>query len=106
MSCGHLQEVKKGGKSLNHKRQIMLAVPYGRWSLTRGSNWKALTGKVLVFRIGGHIWRFDYIIILGLKPRDKGVNTNTVKPVLSGHPQGMLWCPLNTGCPPNTGFDR
>ena len=29
----------------------------------------------------------------------------TVKPVLSGHPRGMLWCPLNTGCPPNTGFD-
>ena len=31
---------------------------------------------------------------------------NTVKPVLSGHHQGMLWCLLNTGCPPNTGFDR
>ena len=31
---------------------------------------------------------------------------NTVKPLLSGHPRGMLWCPLNTGCPPNTGFDR
>ena len=30
----------------------------------------------------------------------------TVKPVLSGHPQGMLQCPLNTGCPPNTGFER
>ena len=30
----------------------------------------------------------------------------TVKPVVSGHPRGMLWCPLNTGCPPNTGFDR
>ena len=29
----------------------------------------------------------------------------TVKPVLSGHPQGMLKCPLNTGCPPSTGFD-
>ena len=33
-------------------------------------------------------------------------NYNTVKPVLSGHPWGMLQCPLNTGCPPNTGFDR
>ena len=29
----------------------------------------------------------------------------TVKPVLSGHPQGMLKCPLNPGCPPSTGFD-
>ena len=29
----------------------------------------------------------------------------TVKPVLSGHPRGMQWCPLNTGCPPNTDFD-
>ena len=27
---------------------------------------------------GGHIWRFDYIIILGLQPRDKGVNTNRI----------------------------
>ena len=56
----------------------MLAVPYRRWSLTRGSNWKALTGKVLVFWIGGHIWRFDYIIILGLQPGNKGVNTNRI----------------------------
>ena len=31
---------------------------------------------------------------------------NTVKPVLSGHPRGKLYCPLNTGCPPNTGFNR
>ena len=30
----------------------------------------------------------------------------TVKPVLSGHPWGMMQCPLNTGCPPNTGFNR
>ena len=37
----------------------------------------------------------------------KEVSVNdTVKPVLSGHPWGMLWCPLNTGCPPNTGFNR
>ena len=28
----------------------------------------------------------------------------TVKPVLSGHPRGMLYFPLNTGCPPNTGL--
>ena len=27
---------------------------------------------------GGHIWSFDYIIILGLQPRDKGVNTNRI----------------------------
>ena len=73
-----LQEVKKGGKSLNHKPQIMFVVPYRRWSLTRGSNCKALTGKVLVFWIGGRIWRFDYIIILGLQPRDKGVNTKRI----------------------------
>ena len=30
----------------------MVAVAYGRWSFTRGSNYKAFTGKVLVFRIG------------------------------------------------------
>ena len=33
------------------------------------------------------------------------ISLTTVKPVLSGHLRGMLWCPLNTGCPPNTGFD-
>ena len=31
---------------------------------------------------------------------------NTVKPVLSGHPWGMLQCPLNTGCPLNRGIFR
>ena len=30
----------------------MVAVAYRRWSFTRGSNCKALTGKVLVFWIG------------------------------------------------------
>ena len=42
-------------------------------------------------------------------PLTQIINTfisNTVKAVLSGHPWGMLLCPLNTGCPPNTGFDR
>ena len=28
---------------------------------------------------------------------------NTVKPVLSGHPWGIVKYPLNTGCPLNTG---
>ena len=37
----------------------MVAVAYRRWSFTRGSNCKALTGKVLVFWIGGRTWRFD-----------------------------------------------
>ena len=30
----------------------MVAVAYRRWSFTRGSNYKALTGKILVFWIG------------------------------------------------------
>ena len=29
----------------------------------------------------------------------------TLKPVLSGNLRGMLYCPLNTGCLSNTGFD-
>ena len=29
----------------------------------------------------------------------------TLKPVLSGNLRGMLYCPLNTGCLPNKGFD-
>ena len=35
----------------------------------------------------------------------QGRVASTVKPVLSGHPRGMLYCPLNTACPPKTGFD-
>ena len=34
----------------------MAAVAYRRWSFTTGSNCKALTGKVLVFRIGSRLW--------------------------------------------------
>ena len=34
----------------------MVAVAYRRWSFTKGSNCKALTGKILVFWIGGRLW--------------------------------------------------
>ena len=34
----------------------MVAVAYRRWSFTKGSNCKALTGRILVFRIGGRLW--------------------------------------------------
>ena len=33
-----------------------LGPSYRRWSLTRASNGEALTGKVLVFWIGGRLW--------------------------------------------------
>ena len=57
-SSGRLQELKNNGKSLNFQAQKVVAVAYGRWSFTRGSNCKALTGKVLVheFWIGGLLW--------------------------------------------------
>ena len=55
---GRLQELKNNGKSLNFQAQKVVAVAYKRWSFTRGSNCKALTGKVLVheFWIGGLLW--------------------------------------------------
>ena len=34
----------------------MVGVAYRRWSFTRGSNYKALTGKILVVWIGGRLW--------------------------------------------------
>ena len=34
----------------------MVAFTYARWLLTRGSSCKALTGKSLVFWIGGRLW--------------------------------------------------
>ena len=43
-------------KIVNHQAQKVVAVAYRRWSFTRGSNCKALTGKVLVFWIGGRLW--------------------------------------------------
>ena len=33
----------------------MVAVAYRRWSFTRGSNFKSLTGKILVFWFGGSL---------------------------------------------------
>ena len=43
-------------KIINLQAQKVVAVAYRRWSFTRGSNCKALTGKVLVFWIGGRLW--------------------------------------------------
>ena len=34
----------------------MVAAAYRRWSFTRCFNGKALTGKILVFSIGGRLW--------------------------------------------------
>ena len=34
----------------------MVVVAYRRWLFTRGSNFKALAGKLLVFWIGGRLW--------------------------------------------------
>ena len=34
----------------------MVAVAYRRWSFARGSNYKALTGKILVFWMSGRLW--------------------------------------------------
>ena len=34
----------------------MVTVADRRWSFTRDSNCKSLTGKVLVFWIGGRLW--------------------------------------------------
>ena len=56
MSSGRLQEVKNSRKSLNFQAQKVVAVAYRRWSFTRGSNCKVLSGKVLVFWIGGRLW--------------------------------------------------
>ena len=55
---GLLLELKNNRKSLNFLAQKVVAVGFKRWSFTRGSNCKALTGKVLVheFWIGGLLW--------------------------------------------------
>ena len=40
-------------KNYNAAPQKVVAVSYERWSVTTGSNYRALTGKNLVFWIGG-----------------------------------------------------
>ena len=34
----------------------MVAIAYERWSFTRGSNYRAATGKILMFWISGRLW--------------------------------------------------
>ena len=41
---------------INHQAQKVVVVAYRRWLFTRGSNCKALTGKVLLVWIGGCLW--------------------------------------------------
>ena len=48
---------QKQWKIINRQAQKVVMVAYRRWSLTRGSNCKALTGKILVFWIGGCLWK-------------------------------------------------
>ena len=43
-------------KIINRHAQKVVAVAYGRWSFTRGSNCKVLTGKILVLWIVGRLW--------------------------------------------------
>ena len=44
-------------KIINRQVEKVVAVAYRRWPFTRGSNCKALSGKVLVFWIGGRLWK-------------------------------------------------
>ena len=46
----------KKWKIINRKAQKVVAVAYRRWSSTRSWNCKALSGKTLVFWIGGRLW--------------------------------------------------
>ena len=52
------------------KKWPRLLTLYERWSFVRGSNYKALTGKILImdlpygrwlFTRGGHTWKFNSI---------------------------------------------
>ena len=46
---------KKQWKMINRQAQKVVTVAYRRWSFTRGSNFKTLTWKILVFWIGDHL---------------------------------------------------
>ena len=53
-----IQEVKNNEKICRHLENGVV-VGYLKWSFTRGSNYRALTGKKLLFhprRTGGRLW--------------------------------------------------
>ena len=61
----------------------MVAVAYRRWSFTRGTNRKALSGKILVFWIGGRLWevvaRGGWTVFVHLIAADLMLLTCTMK---------------------------
>ena len=44
----------------------VVAVADKRWPFTRGSNFKALSGEILMFLLGGHTWTEFSVSILEL----------------------------------------
>ena len=50
------KRLKTTGNSLNWQAQKVVAVAHMRWSFTRDSNCKALTGKVLMVWLGRRLW--------------------------------------------------
>ena len=49
MSSGRLQEVKNNEKLQCRYFKKCAAVAYERWSFSKGSNYRALTGKIWCF---------------------------------------------------------
>ena len=63
-----LRKVKNNGKLINRQsRKVVVVVAYSAWSFSRGSNFNALTGKILVFWISlslmgdGRLERWSHI---------------------------------------------
>ena len=50
------KRLKTTVKSLNWQAQKVVAVVHRRWSFTRDSNCKALTGNVLMVWLGHRLW--------------------------------------------------
>ena len=78
----------------------MVAVAYSRWSVAIGSNSKALTGKILVFWIGGRLREvvahggstvfgdLIYLRLASYKPRHKNITIH--HEVFVHHPNQVL----------------
>ena len=71
MSSGRLQQLKNNRKSLNFQAQKVVAVARRRWSFTRGSTCKALTGKVFVLELAVVYGRWSHMEVRLYMP-DKG----------------------------------
>ena len=117
-TCSHYWHIKiaQQWKIIKVSPEKVVAVTYKRWLFTRVSNWTALTGKILMFWIGGRlrevaslggltvsvklVYTVEWMVSHASSPGSGGMHGSSVQnaiPVLISQPnswciQAFLWC--------------